>query len=829
MRIFLPAIRVGLLTALCFLLAGRLLVAQAGSAASAGPSGIFLTVVDENGLPVPGATVILSQPGFPLLHLETNYRGLCHYKLPRIAPYRLTIEKPGFYQTSVQAVDPALNPLKLTLTHQEIVHQRVDVVASPPGINPQQAAAVSRMTTPEIVNIPYLTSRDIRNILPFNPGIIQDPTGQAHVAGSDTFATLDLLDGFSIRSPVSGSLDLRVSTDAVRSITVMDTRYPVQYGKATGGIIAFRTGMGTDHIRFNATDFLPSFRELHGIRFDKFAPRVTFSGPIRRGRAWYFDGFDMELDNIFIAELPSDADTNTVWRESNLGKFQANLSPHNSLIGGLLFNSYHSKYDGLSSLTPQESTTRRNTIAWLPYFRLQHTSTGGALLDAGVGFLRIRDGWSPHGDRPFEITPETSKGSYFENLTGHSRRLEEKLTLYLPPRQWKGEHNFRLGADIDQVGFSQDSYRAPINYLREDGTLIRRSSFPGQAHFHRHQFEYGGYLEDHWTMPSGLVIDPGLRFDWDQIVRRPLFSPRVALTFTPGAHLGRAARTKFSAGIGLYYDQTPLSFIEEALTGRRIDTAYAADGVTPIGPPQPVSFVADYGSLRAPRVVNWSLGVERRLPGAIYASLNYLAKQGTNGFVYSGPASSTDSTESYRLTNSRRFEYRSADLSLRHSFANGYTLFGDYMHSFTHTNAALDYSPTLSVLGTQRGGPLPWDTPDRVISWGWLPVPFFHSWSFVYDLDWRTGAPYTSVNADQEVIGAAGSRRFPDFVSFSPGLEWRFHFHGYYFGLRGVIENATDSANPAIVNNNVDSPQYGQFTEIEGRALTARIRLIGLK
>ena len=96
-------------------------------------------------------------------------------------------------------------------------------------------------------------------------------------------------------------------------------------------------------------------------------------------------------------------------------------------------------------------------------------------------------------------------------------------------------------------------------------------------------------------------------------------------------------------------------------------------------------------------------------------------------------------------------------------------------------------------------------------------------------MNWQTGFPYTSINANYQVVGAAASQRFPDFVSFSPGLEWRFHLRGAYFGLRGVMENATDSSNPAVVNNVVDSPAYGTFSEFLGRALTARIRLIGSK
>ena len=119
-----------------------------------------------------------------------------------------------------------------------------------------------------------------------------------------------------------------------------------------------------------------------------------------------------------------------------------------------------------------------------------------------------------------------------------------------------------------------------------------------------------------------------------------------------------------------------------------------------------------------------------------------------------------------------------------------------------------------------------------MISRGWLPLPLpilKHKWDFVYALDWRTGFPFTSINDNWQVVGQPGSERYPNYVCINPGLEWRFHFHGAYFGLRGVIENITNSENPVEVINDVDSPQYGTFSEFLGRALTARIRLIGSK
>ena len=318
------------------------LVLLAAGQTSAADMRVLLTVVDENGLPVPDAQVTLSEPDRPPVQLRTDSVGRCAYLLDKAAPYQLRVEKPGFYQTQQSQVDASQQTLKVVLTHEEIVHQQVDVVASVSGIDPEQISDTSSLNVEEITDVPYPTSRDIRNLLPFNPGVVQYQAGQFHVAGSESWQTLDLLDGFDIRSPVSGALAMRVSADAVRSIDTESTRYPVEFGKSTGGVFAFYTGMGNNKFHFNATDFVPSIRQTNGLRFDKLVPRVTFSGPLLRNRAWFLDGLETEYDDIYIQGLPDGADTNHLVRGSNLAKVQVNLTPANILSGGLLVDDYHS-------------------------------------------------------------------------------------------------------------------------------------------------------------------------------------------------------------------------------------------------------------------------------------------------------------------------------------------------------------------------------------------------------------------------------------------------------------------------------------------------------
>ena len=817
--------------------AGLLLLlgaAIAGGQPEAANSPVTISVADENGAAVAGARVTIVEPGTEPAQLWTDYAGNCRYTVQQREPYQIVVEKAGFYKADQGGIDPSQSSVKVVIAHEQIVREQVNVTASAPGIDIQQVGDQSTMNTPEIVNIPYPTSHDIRNLLPFNPGVVPDATGQIHVAGSETWETLDTMDGFDMRSPLGGTLSLRVSADAVRTIDAETTRYPVEFGRATGGVIAFYTGMGDNKFRFNATNFIPSFRDLNGIRFDQFVPRFTFSGPLKRDRAWWYDGVEMEVDNIYVSELPANANTDLLLRGSNLAKVQANVTQANIVTAGLLYNNYHSPYDGISSLTPQPSTVKRNTISWMPYVRDQQSFGKGALLDLGVGFVSIRDGYEPHGSAPYEYTPEQTEGSYFENLSGRSQRLEGTAALYLPPRQLMGRHDLKAGLDVDHIAYDQRQTRTTVSYLGEspapgvDGTLERQSVFTAAPAFTMHNGEFGAYVQDRWQPAKGWLLEPGLRFDWDEIVRRPLAAPRLAAVFAPGDK----DATKISAGIGLYYEHTQLEYLAQTHAGVRYDTYYEADGMTPTGPAEETEFTAENGSLHEPRALNWSVGVERKLPWAIYAGANFLEKRTTDVFTFANQSGAAALAGNYLLTNGREDHCSSEEFDARKDFKNGYTLYVSYTHSSARTNAALDYLPTPSPLGMQQSGPLPWDVPNRVISWGWLPIPIAKlrkRWDFVYLLDEHAGFPYTAVNAAQQVIGAAGGQRFPEFVNFTPGLEWKFHFRGQYWGLRGVMENATDSGNPAVVNNVVDSPEYGTFSETQGRAFTARIRLIGTK
>jgi hypothetical protein len=790
-------------------------------------TGTSLTVVvtDENNIVVPDAYVVLTdetQRDVLQIHTDDAGRGL-FYDLNPEHVFNVRVTRENFYAITHSEIHVSgAQTLEITLPHIQELKETVNVTASRPAIDPTQTADTKTLGTPEIINIPYPTSRDIRNILPYLPQVVQDSTGQVHVAGGATYETTDVLDGFEITSPQSGILAMRFSADAVREINVQSSRVSTQFGKESGGIIDFNTGMGDDHFRFDATNFIPSWQSYKGINFDKWVPRATVSGPIVKGRIWFFDGADAEYDSNIFKGLPPGNDRDPLVRGSNLAKIQINLRSTDILSFGLLNNIQDEDRQGLSLVTPAEATVQRDFSAYLADVKELHYFSGGSILETGFAWNAFSDRYRPQpGNVPFVITPNTAEGNFFETFKGTSRRAQGIANLSLKPFILLGRHEIKTGTEIDQINFTDHYTDEPFSLLRADGTLERTSVLPPTTSIDRNNFETSGYIEDRWTPWEHLLIQPGGRFDWDEIVRRPLFSPRIASTYMLG-------KTKISAGIGTYYERTHLDYLARAMTGPRLDTYYDSTGTTPLGPPLVTSFFVNPSFLHEPRFLNWSIELEHELPAGIFGGVEYLQKTGKDGFVFQNLNTSSVLSGNYELTNTRADHYQSIQFTARKHFTGDYNMFLSYARSYAHSNAVVDYSLANPIFSPQMGGPLPWDVPNRFISWGWFPTPFKRL-DFVYSIDYHSGFPWTAVNQNQQIVGGVDSHRFPAYAALNPGLELRFTFRGYALALRGVAENITDRQNPFFVVNNVDATNFGQFGGFSGRAFTARIRFLGRK
>jgi hypothetical protein len=804
---------------------------------SAPSQNVLITVTDENGVAVPSALVFLqASPPSVALRCVTDFAGHCEFSNLSAATYQLRVEKQGFYAATLPADQTGAAKIDVTLPHQQEVREVVDVVESPPAIDPAQIAAQQTLSGLDVLNIPYPATHDYRNALNFIPGVVQDVNRQPHVAGAETYQTATLLDGFNITQPANGQLLARISTDAFRSIQVEPAREPAEFGKGSGGLLLLNSGIGNDRFRFFATNFLPSFQNKGGWKFDQFLPRLTFSGPLQKRKVWFYDAFDGEYDNIVYTELPANADNDHLLRIGNLAKLQANITSRNIVTGSFLVNHLHDDYDGLSPLSPQLSNPRDVESAYLASVKDQYYFRGGELLEAGLAFDQYNLRSTPYGTLPYSInSDQTAGGSYYLSAATRARRWQALSNLFLPPQHWLGRHELKFGADFDRLIYDAQFARQPISFLlgqtppTTPNTCLttvlcsRYSTFSGGLPSSTYNFEFSAYAEDRWLIANRLLIEPGVRLDWDELLRTPLLSPRLAGTYV----LDNSGNTKLSAGIGLVYDPTFLFLIARPFAGQRTDYFFNTTGV--LTGTVPTTFSVDRNALQAPRFINWSLGLERKLPAAIYLKAEFLEKRGSRGFVYNTPSGSGGN---FILENTRDDRYDALELSLRHNFRESYMLMGSYTRSRARSSQVLDFNVDNPLLSPQQPGPYTWDTPNRFLSWGYVPffkLPIIHRTEIAYSLETRTGFPFNVINDQQQLVGPPGSHRFPDYFSLNLQFEKRFHLFGYFWALRGGFDNITNHANPYVVNSDIDSPQFLTFSAFEGRAFTSRIRLLGKK
>ena len=178
-----------------------------------------------------------------------------------------------------------------------------------------------------------------------------------------------------------------------------------QNTKGPAGVLSIETGIGDDHFRYAVTNFVPSFQHKKGWAFDKVDPRFTVSGPIVKGKLWFFDGLDGEYDNVVNPELPTGADSDRIWRGGNLAKVQANVTNHDIITGGFLLDWQHDEHQGFSFLAPPDTRPADNENVYVASVKEQHTFSSDTLFEIGYAFDHYGTRVSPAGSLPFALTP----------------------------------------------------------------------------------------------------------------------------------------------------------------------------------------------------------------------------------------------------------------------------------------------------------------------------------------------------------------------------------------------------------------------------------------
>jgi hypothetical protein len=667
----------------------------------------------------------------------------------------------------------------------------------------------------EILDVPYRKDRNLRNALRLLPGMVQDQRGGLHFAGGAENQAVYTLDAFNVSDPVTGTFEVRLSVDAVRSVEYSSGYLSPDIGKGSAGAIAIQTKMGDDQMRYTGTNFVPGVDFHKGLRMGAWSPRWGVSGPIRRGRIWYSDSIDLQYFQTVVDELPKGQDTAATMRGSNLARVQANLTPSNILYASLLANYLNAPNSGLGPLDPMSTTIDRRARSWFFSIKDQIYFRHGALLEFGYGENRTFSRQIPQGDAPYQITPFGRNGNYFVNSRQTSARKQLLSNLFLRPFTVLGRHQVKAGIDVDTLGFHQNASRTAYEQLNAAGVLLRRTTFEGPSNLRLSNLEGSWYVMDGWMPRRNVRVEYGVRQDWDRLGGQWALSPRASISYAPWSH------TRLSAGYAVSRDATNLQLFSQPLDQRSVTTSFGANGRVIGRPTFGSAYVATRGKLGGADFQNWTFAVERRISRNLQITANLTRKRGGNGLTYLNTGNNT-----YELGNFKRDIYDSAELALRHSLGSRHEWMVSYARSRTFSNAVADVNVDQIRIVRNNYGRMSWDVPNRLISWGYLPTPL-KSWSVAYLLETRSGFPFSVERNDGSILGEVNSYRLPLFFELDLHLEHRFMLARKRIAVRAGVNNISNHMNPTTVNSYMGSPNFLRYYGGDKRHFVVRLRMLG--
>ncbi|MGD0695086.1 MAG: carboxypeptidase regulatory-like domain-containing protein [Terriglobia bacterium] len=804
-------------------------------------------VVNEQNQAIPEALCTLSGGLLPAegLAVKTDRKG--EFEFPGLQPgrYDIACAAEGYQPIShagvqVDAQMPAL--LEIALPQEIVVRQTVNVQEKIPEISPQQTAPPAQLRAVELKALP-LTEQKFKAALPTIPGVIRTPNGRINIKGVAEGQSLLLLDSAEAADPVTGSFSIDVPSIAIESLQVNKTTYQAQYGGFAGGLASIHTRVPSDKWRYEIQNPTPNPRIEAGslVGIADFNPRVFLTGPIVSKRLNFSESLAYDIDKQPVRGQPWPHNEIKTQDLDSLTTFQYIVNPQHLITANALVFPLRRQFANINSLVPQTASSDYGQSGFSVGAMDRRLSNSGLVSTTLFQFTHFESNASGQGSQDMLVNPEGWGGNFFNSYDRISDQEEATQAFQLPARQWHGQHELTLGAEFLRRAYSGTSYSHRIRVLREDGTTAEQIDFSGYGRLAASATMIALFAQDHWTPHEHLAMDAGLRFTGQTLGRPTSFAPRAGIAFSPGTR----GRTVLRAGVGIFYENTPLLTGHFTQNPARTVQLFDNQG-SPLG--TPIVFRNGYlengtsgsvvsldaaGPKSGPFNLTWSLEADHEFRPHVVLRLTYLSSQNLHGYILD-PVQSGAANAALLLASAGNSRYHEFESTLRLIPREGMQLNISYVHSLGRGDLnSLDeiYVPfEQPVIRPDLYGILPSDVPDRLITWGRIKT---HVWRIEAGplFDVHTGFPYSAVDVLQNYVGRPNSLRLPTFLALDLKLGREFNlpfslFKSHRFRGYLTILNLTNHLNPRDVFNNVSSPIFGHVAGLQHRSLDTGMEII---
>jgi len=776
-------------------------------AAQTSGTGRVVVTLGVEGLRIPAVNVELRSVDRNVVIARSTSDAVGQVEFPDVPAGRYLVRatRDGFAdsETPPFSVSPAETEQVLVEMRLTYVRESVDVVV--PANSPTeslQPVAVSDVLTGAKMDVQPLAGDDFQSLMTLLPSIIRGPEGRLRIKGGTPTTGALQLSSASLNDPSTGDFDLELPSGAVESVEVLSNPFAAEYGRFSTSVTQVRTKRGTNEWTVKPDNLVPGFGK--GFAFvNKFEPRLSITGPIKRDRLLLGQYFQYRYVRTPVKSLPGEPQLGLDSFDS-FTRLDAILSSRHAITGGVIYFPRKIVNATLSTFRPEETTPKFSQNGFSTGLVDRIILSSHAVLETTVAGRFFEVDQKPKGELPMVYAPQGQSGNFFNRQERNVRSLQlvEVLTF---SKQWKGEHVFKAGMDLQRSGFDGDNFSQQLEARRLDGSLAELTTYaPPLTHPDLSGTEFALFVQDRWRVNDRLMFELGFRSDRDDIVERVNYSPRAGLSVS----LLPDGRGILRGGFGKFAERTPLTLGAFTQYEVATTTRFGPDG-QPLG--GPVTFVHTIdGSLKTPESIVQTVAWDQRFGRRFFFKSAYLHRNGSHAYQLDPDPtrgllalSSTGESKYWEFEATGRYlasEYRDLTVSYVRSHStrelNDYDqFFGNFRNPIIRANED-SLSPT--------------DVPNRLIVRGNIGLP--GKWVFVPVYEWRTGFPWSAVNEFQDFVGTRNrSGRLPTVstLDFSLARPWRFKKYEFTGGLK--IYNAFSTGNERDVQNNITSPDFGKF------------------
>jgi hypothetical protein len=763
-------------------------------------------VLDQTGLPLPGAAVQLLNGSVPVSSVPTAADGsfVIDDKLPGDT---VMASLDGFETARVPRAEAA----RIVLSIARAVETTTVVAPLIAPSSPTTTLLGNTLTASTVARLPS-ARMNARESLPLLPSVVRGPDGLMQLGGARAHETPLFLDGFNITNPASGMSSINLPFEAVRRVDVLHDPTDVSYGGLLGGMVKIDSRTGGDRFTTGVQGFVPRprFNSPGFGRIEGIFPRVYAAGSSADGRLRYVAAAEYDYERIPVPDVTQGRGPDIVEESAIVfTRLDAQLTPRQVMtVEGFLFPSGRRSL-GLSPRRDQLATSDLTGQDLFAGLTDRFVASDASVFTIQIGVLSDVATLTPNGSGPSHLSPAGWRGNAFAAVTRRAVRYTTTATWERIAIVAGQRHDFTFGGEVAARRLRGHVAEDPVVVTDAEGRTVRTLEFGPPSAISAQDRPVGLVLRDVWQATDRTQVDAGIRIDHS---RHGGGAPSARL----GARyaLDASGVTVLKASYGSFVGGLPLAVPAFGGSPVRVDRWFDPNSGELVGEviSRPV-----VGRLRLPRAIAATIGVERQLFPGLDAQVAVTNRRSSRLATLNVPlASGNLAVES---TGSGR--YREMQFSVRRTWAEEQQLFVSYVRSYGkgELNDFASVFQNLDAPLVQPGG-VSWlssDARDRILAWGTFNLPRRVVVSPV--TEWRSGFPYSAVDARYLYAGSPNGRRFPSFVATDIVVYKTFTVRKRSADLGVQVFNLTNHRNPRDVYSVVGAPRFGQFTNSVGPIL----------